>query len=98
MQDSKLTKTQVEYVAKLANLELGDKEIEKFSSQLSAILDYVSQLNEVDTKNVEPVAQITGLENVMRNDTTAPGLTNEEALSNASQKQDGFFKVKAIFE
>lgn len=64
----KLTKDQVKHVAKLARLGLSEAEIEKFRTQLSGILDYVEQLNEVKTDGVEPTAQVTGLLNVMRED------------------------------
>ena len=64
----KLTKQQVEHVAKLARLGLSEKEVEKFQTQLSGILDYVELLNEVDTEGVEPTAQVTGLVNVTRED------------------------------
>lgn len=64
----KLTKEQVEHVAKLARLGLSNAEVEKFQIQLSGILDYVEQLNEVNTDGVPPTAQVTGLTNVMRED------------------------------
>ncbi|MBI5413665.1 Asp-tRNA(Asn)/Glu-tRNA(Gln) amidotransferase subunit GatC [Candidatus Peregrinibacteria bacterium] len=64
----KLTKEQVQHVAKLARLGLSEAEIAKFQTQLSGILDYVEQLNEVNTDNVAPTAQVTGLTNVMRED------------------------------
>lgn len=64
----KLTKEQVQHVAKLARLGLRDDEISKFQTQLSGILDYVEMLNEVDTDGVEPTAQVTGLTNVTRKD------------------------------
>lgn len=64
----KLTKEQVEHIARLARLGLTPEEIEKYQTELSSILDYVEKLNEVDTENVEPTAQVTGLKNVMRED------------------------------
>lgn len=64
----KLTKDQVKHVARLARLGLSEAEIEKFQTQLSGILDYVEQLNEVRTDGVLPTAQVTGLLNVMRED------------------------------
>lgn len=94
----KLTKDQVKHVAKLANLPLSDQEEEKYAQQLSKILEYVEQLNAVDTSNVEPTHSVTGLSNVMRADETEPSLSQEEALQNAKNKENGFFKVKAIFD
>lgn len=94
----KLTKDQVKHVAKLANLPLTDKEVEKYSEQLSEILNYIDQLNKVDTNNIEPTFNVGNLSNVMREDKAEPGLTQEEALQNAKITEKGFFKVKAIFE
>ncbi|MEK9132740.1 MAG: Asp-tRNA(Asn)/Glu-tRNA(Gln) amidotransferase subunit GatC [Patescibacteria group bacterium] len=64
----KLTKDQVKNVARLARLGLTEAEIEKFQTQLSGILDYVEQLNEVNTDGVSPTAQVTGLVNILRED------------------------------
>ena len=93
----KLTKEEVKHVAVLANLKLTPKEIEKFQKQLSSILDYVEQLKELDTKKVEPTSQVTGLENVFREDVIKPSMSQQETLSNAKEFHNGFFKVRAIF-
>lgn len=61
---SKFTKDDVLKLAKLANLPISTKEAEKYSSQLGAILEYVNQLQELDTDNIEPIAHITGTKNV----------------------------------
>ena len=91
-------KIDVSHVAKLANLPLKPEEEKKFEKQLSQILAYVEKLKEVDTKNVEPTSQVTGLENVTREDETSPSLTQEEALKNTKSQYNGLFKVKAILE
>lgn len=91
-------KIDVSHVAKLANLPLTKEEEKKFGKQLGEILSYIEKLNEVDTKNVESTSQVTGLENVTREDTTGPSLPQEEVLKNTKTKHNGFFKVKAIFE
>ena len=91
-------KIDVTHVAKLANLSLKPEEKEKFEKQLSEILSYVEKLKEVDTKNVEITSQVTGLENVTREDETSLSLTQEEALSNSKSTHNGFFKVKAVLE
>ena len=93
----KLTKEKVEHVAKLANLRLKKSELKKFQKQLSSILEYVNQLKELDTKRVEPTSQVTGLENVFREDEIQSSMSQEEALSNAKETHKGLFKVKAIF-
>ena len=89
-------KIDVRHVAKLANLPLNPEEKEKFEKQLSEVLSYVEKLEEVDTKNVEITSQVTGLENVAREDETSLSLTHEEALSNSKSTHNGFFKVRAV--
>ena len=89
-------KINVKHVAKLANLPLSKDEEEKFEKQLSSIVEYVEQLNSVDTKDVEITSQITGLENVTREDDTTPSLPQEEAISNSKSTHNGLFKVKKV--
>lgn len=91
-------KINVPHVAKLANLSLKPEEEIKFEKQLSDILTYVEKLKEVDTKNVETTSQVTGLENVTREDVAMPSLTQEEVLSNAKSQHNGFIKVKVILD
>ena len=94
---TRLTKADVVHVANLAKLDLTDKEIEKFLPQLSSILDFVSKLNEVDTDDVEPTAQTTGLINVLREDeVVASSIGQVEALSGTEETYNGTFKVPAI--
>lgn len=94
----KLTLDQVKHVAKLANLPLDVKEEEKYSQQLSKILEYVEQLNQVDTSKIEPIFNVSGQETVEREDTVVASLSQAEALSNASNKRDGMFVTKGVFE
>lgn len=91
-------KINVPRVAKLANLPLTNDEIKQLESQLVATLAYVEHLNEVDTKNVEPTSQVTGLENVLREDVAHESLTQNQALANAQATYNGLFKVKGVFE
>lgn len=94
-----LTKDQVRKVAKLANLPLTDEEEEKYTEQLSQVLEYVEQLNRVDTQNVEPTFNVSGQENVMTDDKTGScTLSQEETLSNAPKKQDGLFVTKGVLD
>lgn len=93
-----LTLDEVKHVAELANLSLTPKEFKKFQQQLSEVLDYVSQLSKVDTSGVEPTSQVTGLENVFREDQTKPSITQDEVLSETKNSHHGFFKVHKIFE
>lgn len=94
----KLTKDQIKHVAKLANLPITSEEEEKYSEQLSKILDYVDQLNQVATSDVEPTFNVTGQSNVMREDETTASLSQEEALLNAPQKKGSIFVTKGVFE
>ena len=91
-------KIDVKKVAKLANLSLKENEEEKFEKQLSSILDYFKKLEEIDTSGVEPTSQVTGLENVTREDKAQPSLDQDEVLSNTKSQHNGFFKVKGILE
>ena len=95
---AKLSKTDVLHVAKLAKLDLGDAEIKKFLPQLSDVIDFVSQLNEVDTKGVEPTAQVTGLTDVFREDEadSINVLSSDKALGGTDKVYNGYFKVGAI--
>ena len=96
---AKLTKNEVLHIAKLGKLELSVSEVEKFSDQLSDILKYVEQLNEVDTKGVEPTAQVTGLSNVMAEDKIERSDIGYQAIKkNAPDFENGSFKVPAVFD
>lgn len=86
---AKLTKGDIEHLAQLANLNLSQTEINTLLPQLAKILDYVGELNNIDTASVEPTSQTTGLENIFRTDETRtePGLTHE-----------GHFKADAVIK
>ncbi len=92
------TSDEVKHVAKLANLPLTLEEEEKYGEQLSRILEYVDQLDKVDTKGIEPTFNVSGQKNVMRKDETAPSLLQENVLSNAPKKENGFFVTKGVFD
>ena len=91
-------KIDVKHIAKLAELPLKDDEVKKLEEQLESTLEYIDQLNEVDTKNIEPTSQVTGLENIMREDIATESLTQEQATSNSSATHNGLFKVKGILD
>lgn len=95
---AKLKRSDVVHVAELANLDLSDEEIAKYLPQLDRVIEYVGSLSEVDTKNIEPTSQTTGLSDVVRRDEIAPDerLTQDEALSGTDEIHNGFFKIKAI--
>jgi aspartyl-tRNA(Asn)/glutamyl-tRNA(Gln) amidotransferase subunit C len=94
----RLTTDEVRHVAELAKLRLTEAEIEQFTGQLSAILEYAERLQEVDTSSVPPTPYILPVVNVMRDDVPEPSLSNKEALANAPDHEDGFFRVRAVFE
>jgi aspartyl-tRNA(Asn)/glutamyl-tRNA(Gln) amidotransferase subunit C len=94
----KITREDVGYVAKLAKLSIPEEEKEKIASQLEPILNYVNQLNELDTKGVEPTSHAVLTENVFREDRLSPSLPVEVALQNAPQQEKGFFKVPKVIE
>lgn len=91
-------KINLNHIAKLANLPILPSEKIKLEKQLEETISYVEELNKVDTKNVEPTSQVTGLENVTRADEAKPSLSQEEALVNSKSNHNGLFKVNAIFE
>lgn len=94
----KLNKEQVQYIANLARLDLTKNEIEKLGGELSGILDYIDQLQKVDTTDVLPTAQVSGLENVVREDISENWDEAEikNALDQAPELENGQIKVKKI--
>lgn len=90
-------KINVKHIAKLANLPLTEEEEKKYSEQLSKILDYIEQLNRADTSKVDAAFNVSGQKNIMAEDTVGTCLPQDEAISNASQKRNGFFVTKGVF-
>jgi len=94
----KIDQSQVRKVARLSRLELTEAEVEEFTGQLSAILDYVEKMNELDTDNVEPLAHCLPVSNVFREDCAEESLGTEKTLANAPQRDGEFFKVPKILD
>ena len=94
----KIDQDQVRKVAKLSRLDLTEAEVEEFTGQLSAILDYVEKMNELDTSGVEPLAHCLPVSNVLREDVAKESLGTEKVLANAPQRDDEFFKVPKILD
>lgn len=92
-----ITKEEIKHIAELARLKLSDEEIIKLGSELGAILDYINQLNEVDTKNIEPTSQVSGLSDVWRED-EVKDWDREEVSAALSQGElkNAQLKVKRI--
>ena len=95
MQDS-INQELVRKVAKLGRLDLSDAEVEEFTGQLNSILGYVEKLNELDTESVEPLAHCLPVKNRFREDIIVPSFDPDEALANAPQRDDDYFKVPKI--
>ncbi len=94
----KISKQEVEHVAKLARLELSEQEMTLYTGQLSDILTYIEKLNELDTSQVEATAHVLDIKNVMRDDVPSTCLTQEQALANAPDKDAGHYRVPKIIE
>ena len=94
----KITCKDVADVALLSRLEFSESEIETFTGQMDAVLQYAEVLNKLNVENVEPMAHVLPLKNVMRADEAKPSLPRELALSNAPEQEDGYFKVPKIME
>ena len=95
---SKKVSLDIDHIATLANLILTDEEKPKLEKQLDETLNYISQLEQIDTKDVQPTNQVTGLENITRDDIASPSLSQEDALKNAKETHNGFIKVPQILE
>jgi aspartyl-tRNA(Asn)/glutamyl-tRNA(Gln) amidotransferase subunit C len=93
-----LTADEVRWVAHLARLELSDAELATLTPQLSAIVDYVKQLQQVNTDGVEPLAHALEVTNVFREDELAPSLPVDAALANAPDRRGDFYAVPAVLE
>ena len=91
-----ITKKDVEYIANLARLKYKDEELENFTHQLNEILNYIEKLNELDTENVEPLSHPVENFNVFREDDIKPSIDREQALKNAPDKTEEFFKVPKV--
>lgn len=93
-----ISKEQVEYMASLAKLEIKENGLDEFTNKLSGILEYVKILEEVDTKDVEPLYQVYDYKQVLREDIVEEGISREEVLQNTVEKQYGYFKLLNIMD
>jgi len=90
------TEKDLEHIAWLSRLELSQEDKNKYAPKLNSVLDYFGELDEVDTEGIEPTYHVLQLSNIFREDEISvptKSLSQEEALSNAPKKQDGFFKA-----
>ncbi len=93
-----LTQEQVLHVARLSRLKVGQNDLQRYSQQLSSILDYVGQLREVNVEGLEPMAHPLPLHSVLREDKVTPSLTVEQVLANAPGKAGDFFTVPKVLD
>jgi aspartyl-tRNA(Asn)/glutamyl-tRNA(Gln) amidotransferase subunit C len=92
-----LSADEVRKVADLARLDLPEADVDAMAKQLNAIVDYINQLQQVNTDGIEPLAHALDLHDVFRADVPAPSLSEDEALANAPARKDNFYRVPAVF-
>lgn len=91
-----ISKEEVEYVARLAHIELTDEEKEKFIKELGSIIEFVQKLNEIQTEEVQPMYHIAPIKNITREDKVEKSLAQEKVLEIAPAKERGHYKVQKI--
>jgi aspartyl-tRNA(Asn)/glutamyl-tRNA(Gln) amidotransferase subunit C len=95
---ARITRADVEHVARLARLELTDAELDASTDQLEAILEHAEDVAQLDLTDVEPTAHPLPLVNVVRADTVGPTLDRDEVLAAAPATEDGRFRVPRILD
>jgi aspartyl-tRNA(Asn)/glutamyl-tRNA(Gln) amidotransferase subunit C len=96
MKEARISHQEVQHIAKLARLKLSIDEEERMTNQLNSILLYMDKLNELDTRDIEPMHHAVEQVNVMREDKVKPSLNNDRALANAPQQDGVFFVVPKV--
>jgi len=91
-------KISIEHLAQLARLSVSDNEKTLFADQIDSILSYMGKLNELDTSTIEPTSHVISLSNVVREDLLKDSLERENALRNAPDRTDKFYRVPKIIE
>ncbi|MEE8374409.1 MAG: Asp-tRNA(Asn)/Glu-tRNA(Gln) amidotransferase subunit GatC [Dehalococcoidia bacterium] len=94
----RLSPDEVRHIARLIRLGLDEDDVERFSRQLSTILENFEILQEVDTTDVPPTSHSVAIDSVFRDDEVAPSLAPGEVLANAPREEDGCFRVRAVLE
>lgn len=92
-----LSADEVRKVADLARLDMSEADLETMGRDLSAIVDYINQLQQVNTDGVEPLAHALDLHDVFREDVLSQSLSEDEALANAPQRKGNHYRVPAVF-
>ena len=91
-----ISTSDIQHLASLSSLALADDEVDGLRQDLENIISYIKQLGELDTAGVEPTYQVTGLENVWREDEVQPGISEEKLLELAPEKQNHQVKVPQV--
>lgn len=94
---NKIDNDTIEYVGILAKLELSDEQKEKARSDMEKMLDYIDEMNELDTSNIEPMTHVLDIDNVFREDKVTSGDEHDDMLKNAPEVKDGAYKVPKTF-
>lgn len=94
----KITKEEIQNLGHLSRLEISDQMMETTEKALNDILDYVAELETLDLEGVQPMAHAVQLTNVLRKDEVKPSLEHEQALRNAPESEDGYFKVPRVVQ
>lgn len=98
MADSKLTPSEVKHIAHLARLPISDDELTTLTQELLETTNYIDVLQELNTDSITPTAQVNHKKNVFRDDIVAPSFTQSQALSQAKDNYQGFFKTEATIK
>ena len=93
-----VSKDDVEYIAKLARLRFSEEDEERLARQLSAVLDYMDKLNELDTSGVAPMSHVLDVHNVVRPDDVDQRIPRDDALKNAPDADGSYFKVPKVID
>jgi aspartyl-tRNA(Asn)/glutamyl-tRNA(Gln) amidotransferase subunit C len=91
-----ISKDEVKHIASLARIGLSEKEVEKYSKDLSAVLEWVDELKKADIKGIEPIAHITGMNSISREDKNEEFENKEEIIKLFPEKKNGYDKVKSV--
>jgi aspartyl-tRNA(Asn)/glutamyl-tRNA(Gln) amidotransferase subunit C len=92
-----ISRDDVKHCAKLIRIELTEEEEKKFTNQLSSVLGYCEKLDELKLEDVEPIYQVTGQQNIFREDEVTNVSRAEDMLRNAPDREGNFIKVKSVF-
>ncbi len=93
-----VSKEEVKHIANLSRLILTDEELEKYTHDLSSIVDFANELSSIDVENVKPTAHILDIKNVFRKDVEQPSFDRDEILKNAPSKDAGCISVPKVVE